>query len=171
VRKGLPIQELAFLGRWKSSVVLAYAEEARQEKPMGLPATPMTLARVDKSKKDAVGEDKTRISPKDGGALRSMEMAFAKPKDSRVVTKGRGWKASGDESHVEPSSQRVEHSMRSVVRIEFHRVLFPFWKSGGQAEVHELSVVPARRDVVREAHESATMKDAWKWNQQMSVGT
>lgn len=37
--------------------------------------------------------------------------------------------------------------------------------------MHELSVVPARRDVVREAHESATMKDAWKWNQQMSVGT
>lgn len=64
----------------------------------------MTLAQVDKSKKDAVGEDKTRINPKDGEALRSMEMAFAKPKDSQVVTKGRGWKASGDESHVEPSS-------------------------------------------------------------------
>jgi len=36
VRKGLPIQELAFLGRWRSSVVLAYAEEALQEKPMTL---------------------------------------------------------------------------------------------------------------------------------------
>ena len=34
VRKGLPMQELAFLGR--CSVVLAYAEEALQEKPMTL---------------------------------------------------------------------------------------------------------------------------------------
>ena len=32
VRRGLPIQELAFLGRWKSSVVLQYDEEALQEK-------------------------------------------------------------------------------------------------------------------------------------------
>ena len=29
---GLPIQELAFLGRWKSNVVLTYAEEALQER-------------------------------------------------------------------------------------------------------------------------------------------
>ena len=30
-RLGLPVQELAFLGRWKSSVVLSYAEEALEE--------------------------------------------------------------------------------------------------------------------------------------------
>lgn len=34
-----------------------------------MPATPMILAQVDKSKKDAVGEDKTRINPKDGGGF------------------------------------------------------------------------------------------------------
>ena len=31
VRMGLPVQELAFLGRWKSSVVLTYAEEALED--------------------------------------------------------------------------------------------------------------------------------------------
>ena len=33
VRLGMPIQELAFLGRWKSAVVLTYAEEALQTHP------------------------------------------------------------------------------------------------------------------------------------------
>ena len=33
VRLGMPIQELAFLGRWKSSVVLTYAEDALQSEP------------------------------------------------------------------------------------------------------------------------------------------
>ena len=33
VRAGLPIQEVAFLGRWKSNVVLTYAEEALEEVP------------------------------------------------------------------------------------------------------------------------------------------
>ncbi|CAJ1339271.1 unnamed protein product, partial [Effrenium voratum] len=34
VRKGLPLQALSFLGRWKSGVVLNYAEEALQEVPI-----------------------------------------------------------------------------------------------------------------------------------------
>ena len=33
VRLGMPTQELAFLGRWKSSVVLSYAEDALQSEP------------------------------------------------------------------------------------------------------------------------------------------
>ena len=33
VRLGMPIQELAFLGRWKSTVVLSYAEDALQSEP------------------------------------------------------------------------------------------------------------------------------------------
>ena len=33
VRLGMPIQELAFLGRWKSSVVLTYAEDALESEP------------------------------------------------------------------------------------------------------------------------------------------
>ena len=37
VRAGLPIQELAFLRRWKSNVVLQYAEEALQEKAISVP--------------------------------------------------------------------------------------------------------------------------------------
>ena len=31
VRAGLPLQEVAFLGRWKSNIVLTYAEEALEE--------------------------------------------------------------------------------------------------------------------------------------------
>ena len=34
VRAGLPIQELAFLGRWRGNVVLICAKEALQEKPV-----------------------------------------------------------------------------------------------------------------------------------------
>lgn len=37
VRAGLPIQELAFLGRWKSNVALTYAEEALQEQAVFVP--------------------------------------------------------------------------------------------------------------------------------------
>ena len=37
VRAGLPLQELAFLGRWKSNVVLSCAEEALQEKAVRVP--------------------------------------------------------------------------------------------------------------------------------------
>ena len=33
VRAGLPLQEVAFLGRWKSNTVLIYAEEALEEIP------------------------------------------------------------------------------------------------------------------------------------------
>ena len=34
VRLGLQLQELAFLGRWKSNIVLIYAEEALEDKPV-----------------------------------------------------------------------------------------------------------------------------------------
>lgn len=37
MRAGLPIQELAFLGRRKSNVVLTYAEEALQERAVFVP--------------------------------------------------------------------------------------------------------------------------------------
>ena len=33
VREALPLQEVAFLGRWKSNVVLTYAEEALERCP------------------------------------------------------------------------------------------------------------------------------------------
>ena len=46
VRAGLPIQELAFLGRWKSSVVLRYAEDALQEVPANLKCNMELQARV-----------------------------------------------------------------------------------------------------------------------------
>ena len=42
VRAGLPIQEVAFLGRWKSNVVLAYAEEALEEVPANQRLMPHT---------------------------------------------------------------------------------------------------------------------------------
>ena len=53
VRAGLPIQELAFLGRWKSAVVLRYAEDALQEVPANL-----------KCKVEAQTNTATTIAPK-----------------------------------------------------------------------------------------------------------
>ena len=96
VRRGLPIQELAFLGRWRSSVVLTYAEEALQEKPMTLPShypsvaqqmlvdKPMEQEEAKQPKPAAEDHDRPQTEP-------SLERAFAKPKNLWVVTKGKGW--------------------------------------------------------------------------------
>ena len=46
VRVGLPIQDLAFLGRWKSNVVLLYAEEALEELPVNSRTTSRCLEQV-----------------------------------------------------------------------------------------------------------------------------
>ena len=115
VRAGLPIQELAFLGRWRSSVVLCYAEEALQEKPMRAghwftPEEPKKVAvqhlqqlsheesgreectREPNPKEDlAASEDKVK---KTGDAAATpIASAFDSPKDLWVITKGRGSKA------------------------------------------------------------------------------
>ena len=37
-RKGLDIQDISFLGRWRSSAVFRYMEEAMQERPMNAKA-------------------------------------------------------------------------------------------------------------------------------------
>ena len=99
VRAGLPIQELAFLGRWRSNVVLTYAEEALQEKavevpelkqqvsnetpvikpPMSAPSTPMVSTFTAPEMK-AEAQDL------------SLSKALEKPRDLWVVTRGRGWK-------------------------------------------------------------------------------
>ena len=44
VRAGLPLQEVAFLGRWKSNVVLNYAEEALEKVPANQRIVPSSLA-------------------------------------------------------------------------------------------------------------------------------
>ena len=59
VRLGLPIQELAFLGRWKSAVVLTYAEEALQTHPANsriMQNCSMVKAAKPKSKAKAIKE-------------------------------------------------------------------------------------------------------------------
>ena len=62
VRLGMPIQELAFLGRWKSSVVLTYAEDALQSEPA--------------NKNLMVNEPpKTKRQPKSQGEEKSMNQA------------------------------------------------------------------------------------------------
>ena len=98
VRAGLPIQELAFLGRWRSSVVLQYAEEALQEKAVNIPrlenqhekkshrppqgeVNETPLLQVDKPMKDS-GENH----------FEGIAQAFSNPHDLWVVTKGRGWR-------------------------------------------------------------------------------
>ena len=59
VRLGMPIQELAFLGRWKSSVVLSYAEDALQSEPANRNIANGSSA---KSKKSLVAPE-SRSSP------------------------------------------------------------------------------------------------------------
>ena len=95
VRRGLPIQELAFLGRWKSSVVFTYAEEALQEKPMALPVkldmqvVDKLVDHVAKVEQDQAPPPPQPHRPEEGLPL---EKAFDKPRNLWGVTKGKGWK-------------------------------------------------------------------------------
>eukprot|EP00435_Cladocopium_sp_Y103_P064597 s1794_g26.t1 len=90
VRRGMAIQELAFLGRWKSGVVLTYAEEALQEKPMG-GTTLMPNAMEDKT--EVIPKKKPKVAePPASQKELSLQQAFDKPRNLWVVTKGRGWK-------------------------------------------------------------------------------
>ena len=43
VRRGMGIRELAFLGRWRSAVVLTYAEEALESTPANRPGVTTTV--------------------------------------------------------------------------------------------------------------------------------
>eukprot|EP00435_Cladocopium_sp_Y103_P061133 s1252_g22.t1 len=70
VRRGLPIQELAFLGRWKSGVVLQYAEEALQEKAVEVEVprfitttSPRQVVVEDNPMEQEVSEPKTSTAP------------------------------------------------------------------------------------------------------------
>jgi hypothetical protein len=109
VRAGLPIQELAFLCRWKSNVVLSYAEEALQERAVFVPdlhgtqessqtGAPMTPSNVTKDPTESLrapstpawtvmkmGED--QVEPNMG-----LAQSLKSPRDLWVVTKGRGWR-------------------------------------------------------------------------------
>ena len=109
VRAGLPIQELAFLGRWKSNIVLSYAEEALQERAMFVPdfhgenitasgsspQPPDPPKGVDSEAPRApstpawtvmrMGED--QIEPCLG-----LAQSLKSPRDLWAVTKGRGWR-------------------------------------------------------------------------------
>eukprot|EP00435_Cladocopium_sp_Y103_P050398 s1341_g15.t1 len=87
----MAIQELAFLGRWKSGVVLIYAEEALQERPMG--GLKMELVQVeDKTEVQRTKAKEKSKEPQIPVEGQNLQQAFNKPKDLRVVTKGRGWK-------------------------------------------------------------------------------
>ena len=102
VRAGLPIQELAFLGRWRSNVVLTYAEEALQEKAVEIPDEGKSVSNEDKAASEPcrVAPSTPMISamacpstpgPQDHGEL-SLAKALEKPRDLWVVTRGKGLK-------------------------------------------------------------------------------
>ena len=109
VRAGLPIQELAFLGRWKSNVVLTYAEEALQEKAVEIPtfSEPSRSIEVDKVMDvDTTPKEPMPTVAPSTPALTAMPLepppqqqapeglfqALQPPRDLWVVTKGRGWR-------------------------------------------------------------------------------
>ena len=113
VRCGLQIQELAFLGRWKSSVVLNYAEEAPQETAVRIPgqdddgpketsanSTPRIPSQIDvpdspepRSTSARPLPEKVSIRAQDEVSPvlnNSMTNIFNTPKNLWVITKGRG---------------------------------------------------------------------------------
>eukprot|EP00435_Cladocopium_sp_Y103_P013305 s3307_g3.t1 len=118
VRRGLAIQELAFLGRWKSSVVLTYAEEALQETPIGLNQAPGSVA-GDKAK-DINGEV-VKARPRDTGktvgqprkGIRQAQGFVGGHQGQRMAFKA---KTLGDQSIVELTHQRMVHSLWMDVR-------------------------------------------------------
>ena len=76
VRAGLPLQEVAFLGRWQSNVVLTYAEEALEEVPANQRLIPAARA---SSSKDFPGWKSPRTprpSAADLGCDRPVPMTF-----------------------------------------------------------------------------------------------
>ena len=77
----MPIQELAFLGRWRSSVVLTYAEDALQSEPANKNLRvnePATAKRQLKSRGEEMDTNQTTPSgPPQGTA--SMEEETVKP--------------------------------------------------------------------------------------------
>ena len=100
VRNNVPIQELAFLGRWRSSVVLSYAEEALQEKPFTLNSdnnrvrdkTKVNLLETGENKQPPIQATAEQAEASTQPPLESIAQAFSKPKELWVVTKGRGSK-------------------------------------------------------------------------------
>ena len=93
VRNNLPIQELAFLGRWRSNIVLQYAEEALQEKPVVLKPSKVETKVLGSEVMEDHPQDHCAIAdiPKEQ-SMPSIAEAFSSPKDLWVVTKGRGSK-------------------------------------------------------------------------------
>ena len=105
VRRGLQIQELAFLGRWRSSVVLSYAQEALQDCAVRVPQTP-TFKQTEADLKDLheMKEDMDKIKADLQDARKAWEredpkhqahelaQSFSKPGSLWVKTKGRGMK-------------------------------------------------------------------------------
>ena len=109
VRLGLPIQELAFLGRWRSNVVLMYAEEALQETAVRIapaqgdkgPKHAAPIITIDDVENLVTDKLKTEfekwapppsiLPPKEDQGM-DLASCFAKPRHLWVKTKGRGLK-------------------------------------------------------------------------------
>ena len=101
VRAGLQIQELAFLGRWRSSVVLNYAEEALQETAVRIPSTPAPLTPAyiaPQTPSPHASSTPTPVPCTPAGQVEgvgdlcpsNVSNIFNTPKNLWVVTKGRG---------------------------------------------------------------------------------
>lgn len=93
VRSGLPIQELAFLGRWKSSVVLCRGSTARKANVHPILGDFKNRGgQVEEEKGHGHGSASFVQGNEHKEAIRGVDTAFSKPKDLWVVTKGKGWK-------------------------------------------------------------------------------
>ena len=107
VRLGMPIQELAFLGRWKSTVVLSYAEDALQSEPANRNLTNRGNSKGKKSEAAAepsASKENVRDMP--------MDMKEKKPGEDLVITQlpKKLWVASTAYS----SRERVWHEVEGA---------------------------------------------------------
>ena len=144
VRRGLPIQELAFLGRWRSSVVLTYAEEVLQEKPMALPVK-LDANVVDKLVDHVAKVEQEQAEP--GPSIpeeqtMSLEKAFDKPRNLWVVNQRQRLEeqasTSGNQGILAAADQGVDDFLWMGLCSALLGVLLLVECTGGQAEVPQM---------------------------------
>ena len=73
-------------------MVLSYAEEALQEKPMGIPSATVPGFVADKTKRIVSPRETAPLKVEEKMAIKGVESAFSCPANLWVVTKGKGWR-------------------------------------------------------------------------------
>lgn len=149
MRQGLPIKEPAFLGRWKSSVVLQYTGEALEEKAVeilqstGHSNVSIRTTNVPvETESILVKENKFQASPETINERdQIISHAFDKPKVLWVHKRTRLEKSSQTSSYqssLDSTHQILDHRLWLAVCQPSLRILFSHRFVGGQGEVQQM---------------------------------